>query len=328
MSTTRYLKTCWLTLACSALAACGDDNGGSTGQISVAVTDSPVDYAEAVVVQFTGVEFKPKDGAAFSRDFAAPKTLDLLELQNGERAMLLDGEEVPAGEYLWMRLKVVADPNEAGDSYITIDGADCELRIPSGDERGLQMIRGFTVGVGTTTDFTVDFDLRRSVLKPPGQTTEVPVCDGQAYQLKPVLRVVDNLEVGTIAGTVDATFITGQCDSTTSGVYPGNVYLFGPVTETEPGTPDDYDGIWDDPNGGDALASAMVDENSFGYTIGFVPAGEYRLAYTCDEDDAEVDANEANVPDGADETVVFTPADGVTVTVTAGQTATVDFPPP
>jgi hypothetical protein len=328
MSTTPYLKTCWLALACSALAACGDDNGGSTGQISVAVTDSPVDYAEAVVVQFTGVEFKPKDGAAFSRDFAAPKTLDLLTLQNGERAMLLDGEEVPAGEYLWMRLKVVADPNVAGDSYITIDGADCELRIPSGDERGLQMIRGFTVGVGTTTDFTVDFDLRRSVLKPPGQTTEVPVCDGQAYQLKPVLRVVDNLEVGTIAGTVDATFITGQCDPPTPGVYPGNVYLFGPVTETEPGTPDDYDGIWDDPNGADALASAMVDENSFGYTIGFVPAGEYRLAYTCDEDDAEVDANEANVPDGADETVVFTPADGVTVTVTAGQTATVDFPPP
>ena len=119
--------------------------------------------------------------------------------------MLLDGEEVPAGEYTWMRLKVLADPDVAGDSYIMIDGAECELRIPSGDERGLQMIRGFTVGVGTTTDFTVDFDLRHSVVKPPGQTTEVPACDGQAYQLKPVLRVVDNLEVGTITGTVDST---------------------------------------------------------------------------------------------------------------------------
>ena len=62
--------------------------------------------------------------------------------------MLLDGEEVPAGEYTWMRLKVQADPDVAGDSYITIDGADCELQIPSGDERGLQMIRGFTIGAG------------------------------------------------------------------------------------------------------------------------------------------------------------------------------------
>ena len=80
-------------------------------------------------------------------------------------------------------------------------------------------------------------------------------------------------------------------------------------------------------NGGNALTSAMVDENSFSYTIGFVPAGEYRLAYTCDKDDPEVDANEANLPENADEVVTFTPADGVAVTVTAGQTATVNFPP-
>jgi len=327
MSTTPFMKTFLLAIAVSALAACNSDDD-STGQISVAVTDSPVDYAEAVVVQFTGVELKPKDGPAFSRDFVdGPKTINLLPLQGEERAMLLDGEEVPAGEYTWMRLKVQADPDVAGDSYITIDGADCELQIPSGDERGLQMIRGFTIGAGTTTDFTVDFDLRKSVLRPPGQTTEVPVCDGQAYVLKPVLRVVDNLEVGTITGAVDATFITGQCESTTSGVYPGNVYLFGPVTDTEPGTPDDYDGIWDDVNGSDALTSAMVDPDTFSYTIGFVPAGNYRLAYTCDDDDAEVDANEANLPENADEVVTFTPADGVEVAVTAEQTATVDFPP-
>ena len=80
---------------CSALAACNSDDDGSTGQISVAVTDSPVDYADAVVVQFTGVELKPKEGPAFSRDFATPKTIDLLAFQGEERAMLLDGEEVP-----------------------------------------------------------------------------------------------------------------------------------------------------------------------------------------------------------------------------------------
>lgn len=327
MSTPSFFKVCWLAIAVSALAACNSDDD-STGQISVAVTDSPVDYADVVVVKFTGVELKPKDGPAFSRDFETPKTIDLLAYQGEERAMLLDGEEVPAGEYTWMRLKVLADPDVPGDSYIMIDGAECELRIPSGEERGLQMIRGFTVGVGTTTDFTVDFNLRHSVLKPPGLTTEVRACDSQAYQLKPVLRVVDNLEVGAITGTVSSQFMTAaQCEPSTSGVYPGNVYLFGPVTDTEPGTPDDDDLVWDDMNGDNALTSAMVDENSFSYTIGFVPAGEYRLAYTCDKDDPEVDANEANLPVDADEAVTFTPADGVAVTVTAGQTATVNFPP-
>ena len=100
--------------------------------------------------------------------------------------MLLDGEDEPIGIFTWMRLKVLADPDVPGDSYIMINSTECELRIPSGEERGLQMIRGFTVGVGTTTDFTVDFNLRHSVLKPPGLTTEVRACDSQAYQLKPV----------------------------------------------------------------------------------------------------------------------------------------------
>ncbi len=328
MSSRLLPRSFWVVAAASLLAACSDGGGSDTGQISVAVTDTPVDVADAVLVSFTGVELKPQGGPAFSIDFATPKTIDLLAYQNGERAVLLDGEEVPAGEYNWMRLKVQADPDVAGDSYITIDGADCELEIPSGDERGLQMIRGFTVGVGSLTDMTVDFDLRKSVLQPPGQTTEVPVCDGQAYVLKPVVRLVDNLEVGTISGSVDANLIIAQCgDAVANGVYPGNVYLFGPVTETYLGTPDDYDIVESDPNGADALASAMVDPETFDYTIAFVPAGDYRVAYTCDEDAPLVDADAADDPAGDDEVVEFTPADGAAVTVTAGGTATADFDP-
>ncbi len=327
MSGLPFPRRLWLLAATSVLAACGSDGGGSdTGRITVAVTDSPVDVAEAVVVEFTGVELKPKNGPAISRDFPVPMTIDLLAYQNGERVILLDEVEVPAGEYNWMRLKVLANPDEAGDSYITIAGSQCELGIPSGDERGLQMIRGFTVGVGTTTDITVDFDLRSSVLQPPGQTTTVPECDGQAYVLKPVLRLVDMLEVGTITGAVDPNLIGGQCGtSPQSPAYPGNVYLFGPVTDAEPAL-DDYDLVVDDPNdpndskdpnGENALASAMVDPDTFTYTIGYVPAGNYRLAYTCDVDSVMVDADKADEPTAeADEVVEFTPAEGVAVTVT------------
>ena len=46
-----------------------------------------------------------------------------------------------------------------------------------------------------------------------------------------------------------------------------------------------------------------------------------------DLDAAEVSAKAANVPDGAYEVIVFTPADGVAVTVTAEQASTVYFPP-
>lgn len=296
------------------LAACGSSDGGGgqaqTGFLKVGITDAPVDEADAVVVKFTGVELKPQGGPAFSIDFATPKSLDLMQFQGDERALLLDGEEIQAGEYEWMRLKVDADPNVAGDSYLQLaaNGAECEMRIPSGDQTGLKLIRGFTIGAGTTTDFTIDFDLRKSLVAPPGQTTIVESCENQAYLLKPVLRIVDSLQVGTITGGVDPNLIAAQCPAQNQAPYPGNVYLFGPIPTGEDVTPDDYDGV------DDALTSAMVDPDTFRYTIGFVPAGNYRVAYTCDLDDT-----------GIDEDVTFTPPEGVPVTVTPNATQEVDF---
>jgi hypothetical protein len=307
------------------LAACGGSDGGGgqaqTGFLKVGITDAPVDMATAVVVKFTGVELKPQGGSAFSIDFAMPKSLDLIQLQGEQRAMLLDGEEIPAGEYEWMRLKVDADPNVAGDSYLQLEasGAECEMRIPSGDQNGLKLIRGFTIGVGTTTDFTIDFDLRKSLVAPPGQTTIVDTCGNQAFTLKPVLRIVDNLQVGTITGHVDSNLILAQCAGPNQAPYPGNVYLFGPIPTGEDVTPDDYDGD------GDALTSAMVDPNTARYTIGFVPAGNYRVAYTCDLDDTVVDADVVPTPPATGETVDFTPLAGVAVTVTPNTTREVDF---
>lgn len=317
-----------LVAAAMSLAACGGGGGdGSTqtGSLRLGITDAPVDVADAVVVQFTGVELKPKGGQAFSIDFAMPKSIDLLALQGTHRAVLLDDEPVPAGQYEWMRLKVVADPDVAGDSYITIGGAQCELRIPSGNQTGLKMIRGYTVGVGGITDLTVDFDLRKSVVQPPGQRTSVPTCDGQVFLLKPVLRIVDNLQVGTITGVVDPMLIAQQCPANEYG----NVYLFGPYASTDPvPVPDDVDGI--DADGADPVTSAMVSldaSSNATYTIGFVPAGKYVAAYTCDADAPDIDADLADTPAGADEDVAFTPAAGVAVTVSANANSTVDFAP-
>jgi len=297
------------------LAACGSSDGDGGGQaqtgfLKVGITDAPVDMAAAVVVKFTGVELKPQGGPAFSIDFPTPKSLDLIQLQGEDRALLLDGEEILAGEYEWMRLKVEADPNVAGDSYLQLEqsGAECEMRIPSGDQTGLKLIHGFTIGAGTTTDFTIDFDLRKSIVAPPGQTTIVDTCENQAYLLKPVLRIVDNLQVGTITGDVDSNLIAAQCVPPNQDPYPGNVYLFGPIPAGANVTPDDYDGD------GDALTSAMVDPNTFRYTIGFVPAGNYRVAYTCDLEKTDVDAD-----------AEFVPVEGIAVTVTPNTTQEVDF---
>lgn len=325
----RHVSGILATAAAALLAACGGSDGSTeqTGFLTVGVTDAPVDFAATVVVQFTGVELKPKGGPAFSIDFS-PESPDLLELQGTDRLLLLDGEEVPAGEYEWLRLKVNADPNVGGDSYLelALGGEQCELRIPSGEATGLKLVRGFTVGVGAITDFTIDFDLRKSIVAPPGQTTPVDSCGNQAYLLKPALRIVDNLQVGSISGSVDGGLIGTACASPNEAPYPGRVYLYGPVPDGETLLPDDYDGVVDDVNGDDPIASAWVDKDTFRYEIGFVPAGEtYLVAYTCDLDETGVDADAPVTPPATGETVVFTPPEGQLAPVTANQPVEINF---
>lgn len=318
-----------VAIGATLLAACGSGGGGGgdrTGTLTVGITDAAVEYADAVVVQFTGVELKPRSGAAFSIDFA-PRSLDLLALQGMDRALLLDGVTVPAGDYEWMRLKVNADPAVGGDSFVRLEqgGEECEMRIPSGDETGLKLMRGFTVGVGSITDFTIDFDLRKSVVAPPGQRMPMAGCGGQVFMLKPALRLVDNLQVGAITGAVDPNLVAAECGLPTDPPYPGNVYLFGPVPVGEAVVPDDDDGIENDPNGADAITAAIVNPDTFGYTIGFVPAGNYVVAYTCDLDDPAVDASVVPEPPAIGETVEFTPPTGTPVTVVSGPATEVNF---
>lgn len=262
-----------------AVTACDSNDSTPTGSLSVGVTDAPVDTAQKVIVEFTGVEIKPANGNSISFDFTercaadpASCQIDLLTLTNGVSQQLLDDEIVPAGQYNWMRLMVNAEPI-IQDSYIVINGQEFELRIPSGAETGLKLNRGFVVPAGGAASFTIDFDLRKSVHDQIGSSD---------YLLRPTLRIVDNAEIGTLSGSVDSSFYAG-------GDCTGAVYVFeGDVTE-----PDDVDGGLVDP-----ITTAMVpDDGAYNYKVGFLSAGDYRVAFTCDAlaDEPEVDNDSATV---------------------------------
>ena len=178
------------------LAGCGGGGGGSTetpmGRISLGITDAPVDGATAVVVKFTAVELKPEDGSAFTINLTPAQSVDLLVLAGGGSRALLENYSVPAGRYQSIRLLIEAQQNQPSSYIDFASGARFPLYVPSGSESGLKLIRGFTVAAGSNSNFTIDFDLRKSVIAPPGQAPN--------YLLKPVLRMVDNLQVGAIAG--------------------------------------------------------------------------------------------------------------------------------
>ena len=161
------------------------------------------------------------------------------------------------------------------------------MYVPSGDQTGLKLNRGFTILDGKVATFTIDFDVRKSVVEPqklPG-----------AYKLKPTLRIVEDQNAGHITGTVgNDTRTDVNC----------TVYAFtGSGT-----TPDDVDGIEPDP-----ISTSQL-SGTFEYEIGFLEQGSYTLAVTCQ---AAADNNEIN------DAINFIGAQ--TVIVEAGEITTANF---
>ena len=152
------------------------------------------------------------------------------------------------------------------------------------------------MAAGSTSNFTVDFDLRKSVVAPPGQSPN--------YLLKPVLRMVDNLQVGTITGTVAPAVISADCEPlvylfTGSGVAPDDLDA-APLPDVDP------------------LISAPVTldtaSGEYRFRLTFVEAGAYTASFTCDGD--------LDTPEG-EETLVF--AGTQNLNVNANQTTAISL---
>ena len=300
-----------VTLSNMLLIGCGGSGGSSpTGSISISVTDAPVDTAENVVVEFSGVEIKPENGDSITFDFTERCTndpescqIDLMALTNGASELILSDETVASGQYNWLRLLVKAE-QEVRDSYIVINGKEFELRIPSGAQSGLKINRGFIVPAGGEANFTIDFDLRKSVHDPVGPK------DPNDYILRPTLRMVDNTTTGTLSGNVDRSFFA-------SGSCTGAVYVFADGTLD---APDDEDG---EGFGPDPITSALVeDDGVHGYNISFLSEGDYLVAFTCD---AEADDPNADNDDPDNAPVNF--LSKATVSITANSNTDYDFQP-
>ena len=299
-----------------ALAGCGGDQS-PIASLSLGLSDAPVDDAQAVVVGVAAVELLDDRGDVAQRiEFDPPRSVDLLQQQGGAQFLLFEDREVPAGTYPELRL-IVADQANAScsqaqadpdhPSYVSVDGVDYPLIVPSGGSAGLKVRGPIVVEERREARYTIDFDLRKSIVE-RGKSG--------CYNLKPSLRLIDNATSGTIAGKVDAALLSDAgCTADPADGSGAAVYVFAGAGVT----PDDDDGTAPDPLT-TALLTAAVENGvtTFRYAAGFLPAGSYTVAFSCQAGD-DVPASEA----GADDPIGFVGA--ATVTVEAGATTTQDF---
>ena len=266
--------------------------GGSTGTVTLNLTDAPVDSDEikSVFITVTGIGYHEEDTDTWTDiNFDEAKKYDLLSLTNGTKEML--GEfDLPAGRITQLRFYL--DAKETGQStpaspgcyVVKTDDSEHDLFVPSGGSSGYKATGSFDVPSNGEIVITADFDVRKSLKETSG-----------TYNLRPTIRLIVDGEAGSIEGSV----VYGGTNSLVVFVYEDDEYEDSEATADSAG---DYFM--------NAVSSAVIDAES-NYILPFLAAGTYDLVF------AEFNAVGEYVTD----TVKFSED----VTVESGETTTRDF---
>ncbi len=296
---TKFTPVLALSLLSSlTLVACGgssSDSTPTTATVSFAVSDAPVDSADNVVIAFDKIELarSGQDNVIIEvsgdngEDY---KQIDLLAYQGSDSALLLSDQTLDIGVYDELILHILDESTGLDVSYVNDQTGQVPLKQPS------QMLRlgSFEVTSAGVQRFTIEFDLRTSLVQNQG---------GQRYNLKPHgVTIVNNATVASLSGQVDINlFNAGECESDT-GNY---VYLYPGHDLNTDLLVDNYDPSINQtnelPEGAVAPVNSVAvnyESGNFGnYAFGFIPAGDYTVAFTCSAvDDNPEQYNEIAIP--------------------------------
>ena len=271
------ISTATLLVACN--SGSSDSAFENTGTLSLNLSDAPIDEARHVYVSLEGVSLNYEDSGWVDYDFGEVQKIDLLSLQSGNTLPLLDSLQAFPGDYQ-VRLNIFSNNDITPDNSIVLeeDGVEYEMTIPSGEQTGLKLTSPITVQANRASDYTIDFDVRKSVVK-RGQ--------GHNYALRPTLRLINNSASGEISGQIsDTSLLNTNCSDEDPLTY-NTIYVFE-GTDT---LPDDIGST-----GEQAITTAPVifDEQSgiYSYTASLLPLGNYTVALTCNSDLEEIEADD------------------------------------
>ena len=260
----------------------GGGGGGGTGTATFSVTDAPADNVTNVWVSFDRIEVKPQSGPPWLIELEEARRIDLLQLQGEAFAVLAEDVELPAGRYNWLRLYVIGGSPESevregagGHVGLYVPGNHPPSRNPN--QRFVQLSRPFVIPEDDHVHFTIDVELRKAL-----------VDRGDFYMLRPSLRLVDQGLMGSIRGTVDDALVMDEACENDLNTGAGNaVYVYDGANATPGDVYVDDDGQERERTDGaehpETVANVAQDPDTgaWEYTVGFLPAGDYTVAFTC-----------------------------------------------
>lgn len=176
------------------VTGCDDSSTGSSpemGTMDVMLHDAPANYEQVNVTVDSVMVNNADTDTGWVKISSPEQTYDLLELTNGETA-LLGSKQLPAGMYNQIRMILAADGHN-----LVIDGTQHDLKIPGGSQTGIKLNINAEIEEDITYTLLLDFDASRSVVKRGNNQA------GAEYLLKPVVSASSQAETGNIAGSVD-----------------------------------------------------------------------------------------------------------------------------
>lgn len=274
----------------------GSSSDLATSQVSFSVSDAPVDNASVVMIAFDKIELVPESGDSILFDVDPDGVLDyqqvdLLTVQGTEVKQILAGYEVPVGNYQNLILHI--EPG-AGLNYVVDQSGNQALKQPSNKLK----LGSFSVAAQPTQAFTIEFDLRQSLVMRGNQG------NNNGYILKPHgVTIVSSSIAASLGGSVDASLFNAGVCTYASGNF---VYLYSghgldPTALIDMVDPDDETYTSTLPVGAVApYTSAAVNVDTFQYQIGNLPPGDYTAAFSCSADaDDPVNLDGLTIPDPA-----------------------------
>jgi hypothetical protein len=163
--------------------ACSEDN--KTARLEVRLTDAPGDYKE-VNIDIQDVQVNSGDGNSGWVSLDVEKGVyDILKLTNGLDT-LLGSAELPAGKISQIRLVL------GSENTIKVGSETELLSTPSAQQSGLKLKVNATLQEGITYTIKLDFDAARSIVR---------AGNSGKYNLKPVIRAMEEATSGAIKGT-------------------------------------------------------------------------------------------------------------------------------
>ena len=266
---------------------------GCENTLTIDLTDGPTDGAQEIVLDLASVKLLTDDDKVVELELEDGDPIDILAFQKGETFRLVDERSIDEGRYVGIALEF--DPD---GSFVT---------DANGDEIAITPPPSVTYSDFT---FSVDENERLRIVLDLNMRFSLVDNDTDAYDLDPVLRAVDPAKAGTVTGTV-ASAIVESTDCAQGRAFGTGVAVY--AFKGSNVTPYDYEQT------PDLIDSANVEPDTgtgeYRYELHFLPAGAYTLALTC-----EADADDPSL----DDDVAFEGSGYVTVS--AGSTATFDFP--